>query len=92
MDVCLQMEIVAGIPLDERVYCPKPSCSTLFIVPEGTNGRAECASCGFDFCYRYRSTTSFGLPIIIYQLPATATLTPKHFLTLAMGVQKVQHF
>jgi len=47
------MEVEAGVAVEDRLYCPEPTCYTLFMVPEGgTSGRASCDTCGFDFCYR----------------------------------------
>ncbi len=50
------MEVDAGIPLADRVYCPKQSCSTLFVVPDDEDGTADgsavCTACKFVFCVR----------------------------------------
>jgi hypothetical protein len=34
-----QMEVENTIPLGQRVYCPRASCSTLFMVPDDEEGK-----------------------------------------------------
>jgi hypothetical protein len=50
-----QMEVEAGIPLAQRVYCPKASCSTLFVGPddEDGDGCAVCAAGEHVLFFRY---------------------------------------
>lgn len=58
-----QMEVEAGIPLAQRVYCPKASCSTLFVGPddEDGDGCAVCAACEHVFCIRCKSPWHGGM-------------------------------
>ena len=58
--LAVQMEVEAGLPLADRVYCPKSTCSALFVLPDNRGNKADssavCAACDYVFCTLYAPT------------------------------------